>query len=52
MRIRVRKLTTAAGLMMSSTNANAFHRLWRMIGARMFFERMYTTQQGHTLVHC
>ena len=39
-------MNNAPGFQMSSTKANAFHRLCRMIGARMFLERMYTTHMS------
>ena len=42
----VTQFTIAAGLTMSSTNANAFHKLCKMIYARIFFDRTYTTHMS------
>ena len=42
----VTQFTIAAGLTISSTNAKAFHKLCKMMGARIFFDRANTTHMS------
>ena len=46
----VTQFTIAAGLTMSSTNANAFHKLCKMMGARIFLDRIHQAP-GNVVVH-